>query len=416
MIDYPEISRLQRELDACVTCGICQSVCPSFKLSDRELLSPRGRIVLLRRLVANDIDPADITPETFDFCTLCYACQTACPAGVRTDLLFIAARKVIADARGIPTAKKMVFKTLEKPERVELGVTLGSIAQKTIGRKAVNTLAGGMTVPSLRTHSFLRGMDEILPPYTHKRARVGLFLGCMANYVADGPALAAIEVLRRLGAEVVLPKQQVCCGAPAFNNGDFETARRLARINLKAFSEAGVDAVVSPDATCGGAFQHELPDLMLQAEDDMLELALEIKEKTTDWASFVMETLDPVFPSTKAPDLTVTVHDSCHLTHTTGKQDNVRKLLTRLPGVTIKEMAESTICCGFGGSFSSIYPDEAAKWQQRKIDNMLATRVPVAIVSSPGCLATLQERQARDNTTQVRTMHPAELIMERCDW
>jgi len=415
MPDYPEIERHKQDLDACVTCGVCQSVCPSFQLSGRELLSPRGRIVLLRRLLEGDITPDQITAEAFDFCTLCYACQTACPAGVRTDLLFIAARKTIADANGIPKAKQLVFKTLEKPNRVELGVTLGSLAQKTLGRKVVNTLAGGMAVPPLRTRAFLRSVDEVLAPYGRKRARVGFFLGCMANYVTDGPARASIEVLRRLGAEVVIPKNQVCCGAPSFNNGDFDTARRLAEVNLRTLKEANVDAIVSPDATCGGAFTHEIPELMAE-DEEFGAMAQDIRKKSVDWATFALEGLDAKFPETVAPALQVTVHDSCHLTHTAGTHRNVRTLLERLPGVSVVEMKEATICCGFGGSFSSIYPDEAAQWQRRKIDNMMAAQVPVAIVSSPGCLATLQERQAQDRSDKVRIMHPAELIVERCDW
>jgi len=177
-----------------------------------------------------------------------------------------------------------------------------------------------------------------------------------------------------------------------------------------------VDAIVAIDATCGGAFRHELPDLFAMAEDDRLEEVLKLKAKVHDWAGFVLHTLDATFPPTRAPDMEVTVHDSCHMTHTEGRQESVRRLVERLPGVHVREMNEATICCGFGGSFSAMYPEEASRWQQRKLDNMLAEQVPVAIVSSPGCLTTLQERQTRDSVTGVRLMHPAELIVERCGW
>jgi len=412
---HPDIARHAAELDKCVTCAVCQSVCPSFQLSGLERLSPRGRIVLLRRLLAGDIEPEQISPDAFDFCTLCYACQTACPAGVETDLLFIAARKTLADANGIPRAKRVVFSTLEKPERVNLAVTAGSIAQKVVGRRAVNALAGGMAVPPLRFRPLLRELADVIEPVGRRRARVGLFVGCMANYVSNGPARASVEVLRRLGVEVVIPKRQVCCGAPAFNNGDFETARRLARRNLDIFREADVDAIISPDATCGGAFRHEYPEL-LSADKKYSAVAEEMAWLSVDWASFVLMQLDPTFPETKQPPLIVTVHDSCHLAHTAGTHGNVREVLQRLPGVTIVEMEESTGCCGFGGSFSSIYPEESERWQRRKIGHIADTRAEVAVAASPGCIATLRETMARGEGPNIRLLHPAELIVERCDW
>lgn len=413
---YPDIARHAAELDKCVTCAVCQSVCPSYQLSGRELLSPRGRIVLLRRLMAGDITPEEISADAFDYCTLCYACQTACPAGVKTDLLFIAARKTLADHNGIDRTKQLVFKTLETPKRVDLAVTAGFIAQKLLGRRAVNTLAGGMAVPPLRSKPLVRELAEVINPVGRRRARVGFFVGCMANYVSDGPARASLEVLRRLGVEIVIPARQNCCGAPAFNNGDFETARRLARRNLDLFREAEVDAIVSADATCGGAFRHEYPEL-LASDPKYSALAEESARMTMDWATFIVEHLDPVFPETKAPPIQVTVHDSCHLAHTAHTHGNVRRLLGHLPGVGIIEMEEASVCCGFGGSFSSIYPVEAERWQNRKLDNMLATRAQVAVAASPGCISALRESLGKRNGPgTLRLMHPAELILERTGW
>jgi len=415
MQEYREIEHFREELDKCVTCGICQSVCPSFQLTGKELLSPRGRISLLRRLLDGDIVPEQVSADTFDFCTLCYACQTACPAGVKTDLLFISARKTLAESNGIGRIKKLVFNTLEYPKRVNMAVLMGSLAQSTIGQKNVNFIAGGMSVPSLRRSPYLNKIPETIPPMGRKRARVALFLGCMSNYVSEEPARDSIEILRRLGVEVFTPKDQVCCGAPAFNNGDFETARNLAKRNLDILKEANVDAIVSPDATCGGAFNHEIPEL-LKDDPEYGELAREISAKTTDWTSYVVEFLDPVFPESKALPISVTIHDSCHLTHTSGKQDNVRNLIARLPGVRIVEMADSTICCGFGGSFMAAYSEESQAWSQKKIDNMVATRTQIAIASSPGCISTLRSKAEDSNSSSIRILHPAELIVERCNW
>ncbi len=412
---YPEIERHRAELEKCVTCGICHPVCPTYLLSHRELLSPRGRIVLLRRLLAGDIQPAEISANAFDFCTLCYACQTVCPAGVRTDSLFIAARSDLAASNGIDKRKQQIFDLLEKPNRVNQVISLVSLAQKIVGRKIVEKLAGGMAVPELRTRPYLRELPSKYEAFGSCKLRVGLLLGCVSNYVDEHPARAVIEVLRRLGAEVVIPPGQMCCGAPAFNNGDFESARRLAKINLQIFSEADVDWIVSPDATCGGAFRHEIP-MLLEDDDEFSELAVKIAEKTIDFASFVVDKLDPKFPESIHGPLNITIHDSCHLTHTQKAQGKVRELLSRLPGVKIVEMAESTLCCGFGGSFSVGYPEQAEKWSKRKIQNILDSKVSTAVVGSPGCIIQLKQIVDRDSRNRINLKHPAEVIAERCGW
>lgn len=145
--------------------------------------------------------------------------------------------------------------------------------------------------------------------------RVGFFIGCVSNYVDDAPARAVLEVLKRLGAEIVIPEAQVCCGAPAFNNGDFETAKRLARINLKMLVEADVDYIVSPDATCGGAFRHEIP-MLLEEDAEFAEISNMIARKTKDWTTLILDVFNPQFPNALDTPITITIHDSCHLAHT----------------------------------------------------------------------------------------------------
>jgi glycolate dehydrogenase iron-sulfur subunit len=412
----PILERHKGELDKCVTCAICQPVCPTFQLSGLEKLSPRGRIVLLRRMVNGDIDPSYIADDTFNYCTLCYACQTACPAGVKTDLLFIGARQEVAAAKGLPKTKQKVFATLESPDRVEKAVRLGAIAQKTLGSATVNRIAGGMVVPPLRGKPVLKELPDVIEPDGDKvRATVAFFAGCMSNYVDARAAYASLEVLRRLGVRVLIPKQQVCCGAPAFNNGDFSTAESLAATNLALFEDPEIDAVISPDATCGGAFKHEIPELVWD-NDELAVSAQLVAGKTMDWAGFVLSKLDPRFQPTREPDLKITVHDSCHLTHTQQAHSSVHQLLERLPGVEIVPLPESSVCCGFGGSFSAMYPDDAAQWAGRKLDAVGQTGAEIGIVSSPGCLNHLDVVRSDRREINYRLMHPAELISERYGW
>jgi glycolate oxidase iron-sulfur subunit len=412
----PILERHQHELDKCVTCAICQPVCPTFQMTGLEKLSPRGRIVLLRRMVNGDIDPAVIADDTFNYCTLCYACQTACPAGVKTDMLFIAARQEVANAKGLPKSKQKLFDTLVSPDRVNKAVRVGSIAQKTLGTATVNKLAGGITVPKLRGKSVLKELPDVIEPDGDKiRATVAFFVGCMSNYVDARAAYASLEVLRRLGVRVVIPKAQVCCGAPAFNNGDFATAESLAMTNLALFEDPEIAAVISPDATCGGAFKHEIPELVYD-NDELAVSAQLVAAKTMDWSDFVLKQLDPHFQPTREPKVTVTIHDSCHLAHTQKAQSSVHQLIERLPGVEIMPLPESSVCCGFGGSFSAMYVDDAARWAGRKLDTISNTSAEIGIVSSPGCLNHLDISRSDRRELKYQLMHPAELICERYGW
>ncbi|MBZ0263599.1 (Fe-S)-binding protein [bacterium] len=412
--NYPDIERHRAELDKCFTCGICHAVCPTYQLSRKERLSPRGRIVLLRRLLDGSIDSQDISGDAFDYCTLCYACQTACPAGVKTDLLFIAARKTIADSNGISGIKRRIFDTLENQKKTNSSVRLGSIAQKTLGNGVLQKLTKA-DIPTLRPRPFLQELQAEVQADGEKKCRVAFFLGCVSNYVDEKAATTSIEVLKRLGAEVVIPKAQVCCGAPAFNNGDFETARKLAIKNLHLLDDANVDYIVSPDATCGGAFSHEIP-LLMEENDEYAQLAYRIKQKVIDWSSLVLEKLNPIFPDKSSGPVDISIHDSCHLTHAQGVHNKVRELLKLLPDVNIVEMNESTICCGFGGSFSSLYPEDAHKWTMRKLNNMVATGVTTVIIGSPGCIVQVKSTMEKDGKYSLQLKHPAEFIAERCGW
>ncbi|MBD3166712.1 hypothetical protein GF324_08950 [bacterium] len=104
------------------------------------------------------------------------------------------------------------------------------------------------------------------------------------------------------------------------------------------------------------------------------------------------------------------------MTHTKGSQGRLRELLGRLPNVKLVELAESTICCGFGGSFSSVYPEEAGEWTQRKLDHIVNTGAPVAVAASPGCIEHMRGGLNDRRLKVVKIKHPAELIADRCGW
>jgi glycolate oxidase iron-sulfur subunit len=229
----------------------------------------------------------------------------------------------------------------------------------------------------------------------------------MSNYLLPDIAYATISVLSKLGYEVVIPHRQLCCGAPAFNNGDFKTARKLAQWNINVFLDAGVDMVVSADGTCGGAFTHEYE--ILFGEDD--PKYQEFKIRCSELLTLIAKRLESMQPERTPINTSVTIHDSCHVIHTQGITDAPRQLMQAIPGVDIAEKVRSDHCCGFGGSFNVMFPDIADEITALRVNEMTKTDAQVVVASSPGCILKLREQMDKQGL-DIKVMHPLELLDE----
>lgn len=390
------------ELDKCAACGVCHTVCPVYNLTGDDSLCARGRIHILRALASGELDPGKVGRNIFDRCLLCYACATACPSGVRTDRIWIQAREFFARQTG-GGIKGAALKSISKGDALNRLLKLGKGAQKIAPtlRKSV----GGKFRPLLQERFLIDLLPETIPPEGERKHRVGYFIGCVSNFFLGEIGLAAAEVLSALGCEVVIPKGQVCCGAPAFNNGEMEAAKALARRNVEVFLEAGVDIITSADATCGGSFTHEYNQLI--GGEPAFE---EFSAKYREIHGLILELGLP--EKMKEIPAKVTYHDSCHLRHTQGVREAPRKILKALPGVDFREMADSELCCGFGGSFSLFHSGDSTKISGEKMDNAAASGAEEIAAGSPGCILKLKE-EAFARRIPVKVKHTLELVAER---
>jgi glycolate oxidase iron-sulfur subunit len=411
MMEQTALDDMVSELDRCTNCGLCHGICPVYLVSGEESTSARGKINLLRALHAGELAPNAHLVDIFNRCLLCYGCQSVCPAGVRTENLWISSREFLARRVGQSLAKKVVLAGfLARPEWMRLVLKLVGILQAiTFSRKIqYRHLPSGLTIPRLSSKTLLDDLPERIPAATMPAlGRVGYFVGCMSNYLLPGIANSAIRVLSKLGYEVVIPHQQVCCGAPAFNNGDFKSARKLALWNIRVFLDAKVDMIVTPDATCGGAFTHEYGKLFDSSDPDYQQF----KNRCQEIMSLVSRRLsDRAIPLHPVEEL-ITIHDSCHLTHTQGMKEAPRTLLQAIPGVEIAEKLRSNHCCGFGGSYMVLYPNESENITGLRISEILKTGAATVVASSPGCILKLREQADRERVA-LRVVHPLELLDE----
>ncbi|CAH0253267.1 (Fe-S)-binding protein [Roseomonas sp. CECT 9278] len=237
------------------------------------------------------------------------------------------------------------------------------------------------------------------------KPRVALFVTCLVDLYRPSVGFAAIRLLEQAGCVVEVPPVQTCCGQPAFNAGDRATARDLARGIIDAF--AGYDHVVAPSGSCAGMLAHHLPTLF---EDDpqARAKAQELAGRTHELVSFLRDvrgvaTVDARF------DGTVTYHDSCAGLREMGVKAQPRALLAGVQGLTLAEMADPEICCGFGGTFCVKYPDISTRMVTDKCRDIAATGAGTLLAGDMGCLLNMAGRLTREGSA-VQVRHIAEVL------
>jgi L-lactate dehydrogenase complex protein LldE len=239
--------------------------------------------------------------------------------------------------------------------------------------------------------------------------RVGLFVTCLVDLMRPSIGFAAVKLLEEAGCQVEVPVQ-TCCGQPAYNSGDRGTSRALAEQTIDAFR--GVDYVVAPSGSCAGMIKAHYPELFAD-DPNWLPRANALAAKTYELTSFLVDVLgvtkvDATFEGT------VTYHDSCSGLRELGVRAQPRKLLASVKGLTLVEMAESDVCCGFGGTFAVKYGDISNAIVSAKTGNVAATEAATLLAGDLGCLMNMAGKLSRDGRrTEVR--HVAEVLAGMTD-
>ena len=237
------------------------------------------------------------------------------------------------------------------------------------------------------------------------RPRVGLFVTCLVDMIRPSIGFAAVKLLEDAGCGVEVPEAQTCCGQPAFNSGDRKTAGDLARNVIAAF--AGFDYVVAPSGSCGGMIIKHYPELFQEGSVDHAA-AVELASRSHELVSFLtrvmkVEKLEARFAAR------ATYHDSCSGLRELGIKKEPRMLLASVQGVTLREMEDAEVCCGFGGTFCVKYPGISDKMLEKKLKAIAATGADTLIAGDLGCLMNLAGKLKRQGSP-VRVRHIAEVL------
>ena len=236
--------------------------------------------------------------------------------------------------------------------------------------------------------------------------RVGLFVTCLVDLMRPSIGFASIRLLEAGGAEVYVPPHQTCCGQPGYNSGDRAGARALAAKVIAEFE--GCDYLVAPSGSCSGMIKTHYADLC-RDDSALLQRATALAGKTYELTSFLADVLelDAVPGSFPA---TITYHDSCAGLREMGVKDQPRKLLARVPGLELAEMAECETCCGFGGTFAVKYGEISTRMADNKCQHIAASGAGAVVLGDLGCMLNIEGRLRRRGDTKTRVLHVAEVL------
>jgi glycolate oxidase iron-sulfur subunit len=377
---------IDRELiDACTHCGFCLPTCPTYgPLGQMEADSPRGRIWLMKGLADGTMTVNSSVVEHIDRCLGCMACVTACPSGVRYDLLIEQTREVVEQEYERPAGdwllRSLVFAVFPHPRRLRVALAMAPLAGVMPGRLRA---LGDLAPPWCSGERPL----EVTPATGAARGRVGLLTGCVQSVVFGDVNASTARVLAAEGYEVVTPPGQGCCGALHLHAGRREEGKRMARAVAEAFS--GVDAIAVNAAGCGSHLK----------ETGLDTRVVDVSELLTEEPRAYRHPLA----------LRVAFQDSCHLAHAQGIRVEPRELLDSIPGLQRLEPDEQAICCGSAGIYNLTQPGAARELGDRKAAHVLATGANAYASANPGCLVQVSAALRRAGRP-LPALHPIELV------
>lgn len=369
-------------VQACVHCGFCLPACPTFQVMGQEMDTPRGRIVLMKKVLEGTLPLEQALPH-LDRCLGCLACETACPSGVPYRELISPFRALAMERRKLGVwerlRRRMLLSTLPYPGRFRMAARMGALARPI--RRFLPAALRPMLELLPASLPAAQRLEPFYPAAGQRRARIALLAGCAQQVLAPEINAATVRLLTAQGIEVVIPPQQGCCGALAWHTGAGGEARAAARRNLTAFPQ-DVDAILTNAAGCGSGL-HEYPLILKGTAEEAAATAF--AARVQDVSAFLYE-LGLRGSLRGAGPLKVAYHDACHLSHAQGVRSAPRELLRLIPDLELVEIPDGDICCGSAGSYNVDQPETAAELGRRKAAAILSTGARCVAAGNIGCL------------------------------
>lgn len=405
------------EIFNCIRCGACLDVCPAFALVGGHVFGSNVYTGGIGTLLTNFLVSPERAKEIQGICLQCGRCDEVCGSGLDISGMIMKLRE--EDVEDNPNAvKKFALDAVTDRKLFHSMLRIASVAQDafTEGQPMIRHLpsflsetTNGRSLPTIAKVPFRDIFPTIEQNVENPKGTIALFAGCLLDFVYVDTAKAVIADLNSIGYKVEFPMGQACCGCPASNMGDVENAKKEAEINIEAMHAEDYDYVVTACPSCTN--QIRIYQTFFDEDEPMKKRAEEIGNKTFDFCKLFYD-LGGLSEEGDDKEIKVTYHDSCHLKRTLGVYEEPRKLLESTKGVELVEMEDSDQCCGFGGSYSVLYPEISSKILKNKVHNATETEADVLAIDCPGCM--MQIRGGFDaNGVDMKVKHTAEIIAEK---
>lgn len=413
ILEEPEF----RQVFECIRCGACLDVCPAFALVGGHVYGSKVYTGGIGIMLTHFLIDEDRASEIQSLCLQCGRCKEVCGGGLQiTDMI----RKIRErNAKEHPNAiHKFALDAVSDRKLFHSMLRIASVAQApfTKGQPMIrhlpmflSGLTEGRSFPNIAQVPLRDVFPTIEQDVPNPKGKIALFAGCLLDFVYTDLARDVVADLNSIGYLVEMPLGQACCGCPASTMGDVDNARKEAEINIEGMEAEKYDYVVSACPSC----THQLRDYQNFFEEgtEMYKRAVELGSKTFDFCKLFYD-LGGCEESGDGKAVKVTYHDSCHLCRSLRVTQEQRELLKNTKGVELVEMEEHDNCCGFGGTYSVLYPDIATPILEKKIANIQATGADVVAVDCPGCM--MQIRGGLDaRGLDIKVKHTAEIIAEK---
>lgn len=401
-------------LDLCVHCGFCLQACPTYVNLEDENDSPRGRLVLMSRMLEGDISITDPdASKHLDRCLGCRACETACPSGVPYGELLEATRATMAAARGLPLVARVILATFKQTALLSVVLTAARLFRNTglpreLARVLPARLAFPMAMLASTTPSTIRAQrrDASRADLASRatRATVTPLTGCVMHGLFGHVNEATTRVLAHNGYTVKETAGQHCCGALHAHAGDLEGARTLARRNIAAFEASGAELIAVNSAGCGamckqyGHLLHDDAQWAARAE----QMAAKVRD--------VSELLADAGPLQGEPLALRVTHDPpCHQMHAQRIVKQPVQVLASIPELRLIDLPDADQCCGSAGIYNLLEPETSDAVLAPKLQCIAETQAEYIATGNPGCMMQIGAGLLRSGAT-TRVVHPIELL------
>ncbi len=402
----------------CVRCGACANVCPVYRLIGGHKMGHIyiGAIGLILTYFFHGRDKARNLVQN---CINCEACKDICAGGIDLPRLIKTVHARIQDEEGHPLPSLLLGKVLKNRKLFHTLLRTAKWAQKPVAGNDGFMRHLPMiffkehdfkALPTVAEKPFRDLWPKIRPTVSSPRVKVGLFSGCVQDFVYPEQMVAAVALFGDHQVAMSFPMEQSCCGLPVQMMGEMKASRDVALQNLQAFATADVDYIVTLCASCASHLKHNYPEL-LKDDPGLQQQVAAFTAKVIDLSSFVHDVLKLGPQDFVGDGRSVTYHAPCHLCRGLGVHEAPRNLM-RSAGMDYRECFEEEVCCGFGGTYSAKFPELSEQLLKRKMEHVQATGADLLLTDCPGCVMQLRGGLHK-NGSSIEVRHTVEALAAR---